>query len=361
MSGMVADPHRFQFDLDRAASNLETILRICNRPGRILVLMQNNPDPDSLASAAALRDIIAVRLKKRITIGYGGICGRAENRAMITVLRIDAKHVTPAEVAAARTVCLVDSQPRAGNTLLLTNRTTDIVVDHHLLPEHVPWKAEFTDIRAEYGATATIFYEYLLAAGVKISANLGTALFYGIRSDTQDLGREAGPQDIQAFQELFQLAERRKLALIRRAPVPPEYFRVLSAALSTCVVAGNTVISCIPAHASPDMIAEVSDLMLRLQGMRASVCYGICGGVVHISARRQDAHGDIAASIRRVVGRLGSGGGHRTMAGGQIPVAGDPERRLDLVRQRILSVFAPNAEPRPLIAPPPAAKPGSMA
>lgn len=339
------------FDLDTSKKNLRVLLDICARPGTPLVLMQNNPDPDSLACAAALRDIAAVRLKKRIRIGYGGICGRAENRAMMKVLDIDARHVSRAEVAQATTICLVDSQPRAGNNLLFTEGKASIVLDHHILPKRMTWKAELMDVRPGYGATSTILYEYVRVSGIKISANLATALFYGIRSDTQDLGREASISDVRAFQELSPHIDRRKLTQIGRAPVPAEYFATLSATLNNCIVAGKTVVGYVPENGTPDMIAELADMLLRLEGMHCSVCYGLCGGVVHISARRPDARGDVARLVKRVVGRMGSGGGHRAMAGAQVPVSGDPEKCIETLRKRILDVFAPHAEPRDLLSP----------
>ena len=53
--------------------NLERLLRICGRRGRVLVLMQNNPDPDAIASALMVREIVRTRLHKSVTIGYGGV------------------------------------------------------------------------------------------------------------------------------------------------------------------------------------------------------------------------------------------------------------------------------------------------
>jgi len=201
----------------------------------------------------------------------------------------------------------------------------------------------------DYGATSTILYEYLLDAGVKVNPDLAAALFYGVQSDTQDLGREACPADIAAFQQLILLADNKKLARIRRAPVGPDYFEALGGSLDNCVIAGSCVISHIRTHGTPDMMAEVADLMLRLDGARVSVCYGLSGDVIYLSARGHDARSNVARRMKRLVSRLGTGGGHRTMAGGQVPAVGEPERRLALVRERILRVFAPGKEPRPLL------------
>ena len=44
--------------------------------GRWLVLTHDNPDPDSLASTAALALILRRRFKRPVTVAYGGIIGR---------------------------------------------------------------------------------------------------------------------------------------------------------------------------------------------------------------------------------------------------------------------------------------------
>ena len=329
--------------------NIEAVLRLCARPGPVLILMQDTPDPDALASAQALRELLQVRLKKRAAIRYGGTCGCAENRAMIEILRIGARRVTEGQLGRYRTICLVDSQPHCGNNLLHPGRTADVVIDHHIPARHRTWAATVTDIRPDYGAATTILYEYLRTAGIQITTPLATAMFYGLQSDTQDLGREVGPADVRAYQELFFLADKRKLSRIRHAPVSVDYFKMLVSSIADCLVAGRTVISCIRVCRNVDMMAEVAERMLRLEGIRTSVCYGVCGDLILLSAHALDARSNMAKRMKRVVRKLGTGGGHATMAGGQIPIEGDAEKRLNLVRDRILKVFAPRKNPVPLL------------
>jgi len=333
---------------DRA--KVEELLRVCKRKGPILVLTQDNPDPDAMASGAALREIIRVRLKKRVLIGYGGIAGRAENRAMIDLLHIGARRLTEAQLDRFSTICLVDAQPHSGNNLLGFGRTAHVVIDHHLSLRNRTWDATFVDIRPNYGATSTILFEYLKAANVPMNANLATALFYGIQSDTQDLGREAGPADVRAYQELFLIADKKKLASIHHAPVSIDYFKMLAESLSDCLVAGTAVISCIRSCRNVDMIAEVADRMLHTEGIRTTVCYGLCDNVLYLSARAMDARVNVARRMRRIVKNIGSGGGHATMAGGQIPLGTNPGEKLDIIRERILRVFAPGKTPVPLLS-----------
>lgn len=332
----------------RTAANVELLLRVCSRRGRVLVLMQDNPDPDALASAVALRELIHVRLKKWAVIGYGGACGRAENRAMIAALHIGAKPVTVAQLQRFSTICLVDTQPYAGNNILTEPRTAEVVIDHHRLPKKRSWKSEVVDVRPDYGANSSILYEYLQVAEVKLNSTLATALFYGVQSDTQDLGREAGPADVRAYSALFLLADKKKLARIRRAQVPQEYFSMLSGALANGVIVGTTVVSRVPFCRNADMISEVADLLLRLEGVRSVVCYGVYEDRIFLSARALDARSNMADRMKHVVRRLGTGGGHRTMAGGQISVDDDAEKRLAMVQERIFRFFAPKKQPVPL-------------
>ena len=83
-------------------------------------------------------------------------------------------------------LALVDVQPPYFDQPL---GRVDLVVDHH--PKRTPFKARFTDLRTGYGATSTIFTEYLRAIGMEPSQRLATALLYGIKTDTLFLERVA--------------------------------------------------------------------------------------------------------------------------------------------------------------------------
>jgi nanoRNase/pAp phosphatase (c-di-AMP/oligoRNAs hydrolase) len=338
-----------EYDLEWSTTSVCALLRVCRRKGRILALMQDNPDPDGIASALAFCRLVLQKLGKHVTVGYGGTIGRAENQAMVDLLRVDAERMVSADLARFDILCLVDTQPRSGNNVLLGARPAQIVIDHHFVPPNRTWTAEVTDVRPHYGATSTILYEYLVAARVDIPQDLATALYYGIQSDTQDLGRETCDADVAAFQALFQRADKRLLSRIRRAPVPASYFRTLHNSLDQSVVAGKTIVTAVSTQCHPEMIAEVAELMLRLKGMRASVCYGLCGPTVHISVRTTDFRSNASMRIQKVVADIGRGGGHRMMAGGQVPAGDSPERTVELVRRRILEVFAPGKKAVPLL------------
>jgi nanoRNase/pAp phosphatase (c-di-AMP/oligoRNAs hydrolase) len=163
------------------------------RGERWLVLTHDNPDPDALASAILLCNLLRRAFKQRATAAYGGIVGRAENREMVRSLHLKLSHVRHLNVRRYQRFALVDTQPRTGNNQLPDDVQPDLVIDHH--PVRKPTlAAAFVDVRPTYGATATVMGEYLLAAGIRPTHGLATALIYAIRSETQDFSREfTGP------------------------------------------------------------------------------------------------------------------------------------------------------------------------
>jgi nanoRNase/pAp phosphatase (c-di-AMP/oligoRNAs hydrolase) len=290
----------------------------------LLIVMQDNPDPDAIASAMALREIGNRSFGIRTTLSYGGRIGRAENRELVHYVGLRLHEFAEVKPANYDLVALVDTQPGTGNNPLPPDSLVDIVIDHHPMRDGTR-QAAFTDVRSQYGATSTILWEYLCAADIVPNIPLATALLYGILSDTQDLGRKSGGSDIKAVEALYPLANKRMLGQIQRGRVPTEYYQMLGTALSNARLYGYCAISALGQVDNPDMIGEVADLLLRHEDVRWSMCYGFHGGKALISLRTQDPVRKAEDIICRIVDGLGTGGGHPTMAGGQIPLREDTD------------------------------------
>ena len=160
------------FDLDAA------LTRVKGR-GPALILTHDNPDPDSMAAAEALRALLEVEAGLQVTIARGGIVGRAENRAMVAVLGFDHRDVATVDFAAFPVIALVDTQPETGNNSLPPGHRVDIVIDHH--PRRPPAdRAPWCDVREDFGASCTITWSYLRERKVPISTQVATALLYAI-------------------------------------------------------------------------------------------------------------------------------------------------------------------------------------
>jgi nanoRNase/pAp phosphatase (c-di-AMP/oligoRNAs hydrolase) len=235
-------------------------------------------------------------------------------------------------------IAIVDTQPGTGNNSLPQNTMPQIVFDHH------PFRSttrlcEFYDVRREYGATSTILLEYLQQADLIPDVPLATALLYAIRSDTQDLGREATQADIRAIEFLFPIANKRMLSEIQRGSVPKEYFRMLSEALQNARIYGQSIVTHIGQINNPDMIGEVADLFLREDETNWTMCTGFFESKLLLSIRTSQEQNRADKAVKFIVARKGTGGGHLTYAGGQVPLKKDSESERRKLKRQIERKF----------------------
>lgn len=304
-----------------------------HKGGRWLVLTHDNPDPDALASAMILTRVLRGAFQQQVTTAYGGIIGRAENREMVNSLRLSFRHIRNLNLKRYERFALVDTQPRTGNNQLPPRVVPDIVVDHHPVRQNTQ-TGPFYDIRPRYGATATILAEYLLASGVRWTHSIATALIYAIRSETQDFAREYIGPDKTVYDHFFPKANHRILARIQNPRLPFAYFCNLHAALENLSGVDTLVISHLGVIDQPDIVPEIADLLLRLEGKTWSLCTGFFGERLYLSIRTTNTRADAGTVMHRVVGRRGKGGGHGMMAGGWLDASKvAPEERARVQRE----------------------------
>ena len=274
---------------------------------RVLILMQDDPDPDAIASAFALKTLFG-RSTSAPLCTFGTIT-RPENVAMCKILEIEVEEIDAREVAQFDRIALVDVQPSFLEEPL---GEVDLVVDHH--PVEHPIKAHLKDVRPSYGATSTILVEYLRAADVKISQRLATALLYGIKSDTLGLERGGTRADLDAFSYLYLLANHNALRRIERPELSEAALDALALGLSRRRIVRDVFFSHLGRVATVDQIPQFADFGLQAEGVEWSVVSGIVGEEVHISVRNVGYVRSAGDVVRAAFGDVGSAGGHRTMA-----------------------------------------------
>ena len=321
--------------------------------GRILIVVHDNPDPDSLASAMALRHLFAVRLNREAVIAFSGMIGRSENLAMAKLLQIPLTPFPLIDLKMFQVVCLLDPQPETGNNSLPPGSRVDIVVDHHPMRE-ASAACRWVDVRPDYGTTATIVYQYLKVQGVSPGTKLATALFYAIKSETQDLGREAKRADRDAYLFLFPLANKTLLNSITRPRLPREYFVALHSALEHATIYGNVLVAELKEVQFPELVAELADLLLRLEGMETVLCMGYYSTEMILSIRTSSEEINAGELIKKLVTGIGSAGGHGMMAGGKVDRVPDSAEAIEavekLLTERLLAGLAvPHCEPLQLV------------
>jgi len=306
---------------DRTRTNLEKLRDELRNRSYLLIVLQDNPDPDAIGSAIALRKLTNKMAQLKCSIAHGGAIGRGENRALVRYLGLNLLKLNILDRTKFDIIAMVDTQPGTGNNSLPADVTPELVFDHHRVRQESR-EADICDVRPKYGATSTIMTEYLSAAGIEIDIPLATALLYGVRSDTQDLGRETSKADIEAIEVLYPIANKRTLSQIQRGSVQREYWRMLAESLKNATVYRDAVIAPLGGVDNPDMIAEVADLLLRDENINCTICYGFYEDKLLISVRTESPEMRADKIVHCLVARKGTGGGHPSYAGGQISVAG---------------------------------------
>jgi len=303
----------------RRFEELAQLVRENGGAGRWLVVTHDNPDPDALASAAILARMLREAFGRKVTAGYGGLVGRAENQEMVHSLHLRLSHLRYLNLKRYAHYALVDAQPRTGNHRLPNDVVPDLVFDHHPLRKATQ-QARFYDVRTDYGATATILAEYLEASGLAPTRREATALVYAIRAETQDFGREFAPVDKAVYDAYLPQVDKRALGKIQNARLPTSYFRNLHDALENLEGVGTLVVSHLGEVEQPDIVPELADLLLRMHGKTWCLVTGRFEDRVYLSIRTTNPRAEAGQIMRRLVGRNGKGGGHGMTAGGWVKI-----------------------------------------
>jgi nanoRNase/pAp phosphatase (c-di-AMP/oligoRNAs hydrolase) len=322
----------------KTSSRVEKLIQLFKGKEYLLIVMQDNPDPDSIASAVGLRRFANITSGVQCSIAHGGTVGRGENRALVNYLGLNLHQLSDIDFKKFDLIAMVDTQPGTGNNSLPEAHPPDIVIDHHPCRQATR-SAPLIDIRSGYGATSTILSEYLHQAQMTPETPLATALLYGIRSDTQDLGRDTIQADIEAIEWLYPLANKRMLSQIQRGSVPKEYFQVLAEALKNARIYGNAIVTSLGPINNPDMIGEVADWLLREDKTTWTMCMGLFEGKILISLRTTEEDNKAELVAKRLVARKGTGGGHQTYAGGQIPLKQNTQTEFTRITRQLRQKF----------------------
>jgi nanoRNase/pAp phosphatase (c-di-AMP/oligoRNAs hydrolase) len=310
--------HVIQPALDRACqrARAERIRAHFEGAERILILMQDDPDPDAIASAMALKTLLG-RSRVSAPICTFGSITRPENVAMCRILDVEVQEISTHALDQFDRVAMVDVQP---SFLEERFEEVDLVIDHH--PVERPIHARIKDVRPSYGATSTILVEYLRALDIKITQRLATALVYGIKADTLGLERGGSKADLEAFAFVYMLANHNALRRIERPELSDAALDLLANGLTRRQVLKGVFFSHLGDVPTADQIPLFADFGLQAEGVEWSVVSGVVGADLHVSVRNVGYVKSAGDVTRAAFGDLGSAGGHRTMAKAVVPIRG---------------------------------------
>jgi len=286
----------------------------------LAILMYGSPDPDAVASAMALQEILkqTAGISKWAFIATEPVA-RQQNREFIRAMRIDIQLLAKTDLGQFDLVAVVDAQPTFFDHILdKAPVRPQIVLDHH--PCNTVWHAELADIRQNYGALSTIMTEYLLAARVKISKKLYTALLYGIKTDTNNFERDAILEDISAYYLTYSRANHELIRRIELNQIPERFLKYFDYAFHHKRRYRDRIVCFLGKVESADTCVQVADFFLRLVEINYVVIAGIVKERLIIVFRGDGYRQDCGMIAIKAFGGYGSAGGHKSAARVEIPM-----------------------------------------
>jgi len=300
----------------KKARELKRIIRGMNG-GRLAIVMHNNPDPDAISGAMALKEI-ANKVGVESKILYHGRIGHQENKAFVNLLGIDLERMDEYDLSSYTHIALFEGAIPGVNNQLPQGTEISIAIDHH--PVNIDdVKADFIDIQPELGASATIMAIYLKDLQIKISGELATALLYGIRVDTDEFKKNATPLDLSAAAFLYPQVDHEILSQIETPSMSIETLDIMGHAIKNRLVKGSYLISNVGNIRDRDALPQAADYLLNLEGVTTTVIFGLTDESIYLSGRSKDVRVNVGEVMREAFGET-YGGGHATSAGAHIPL-----------------------------------------
>jgi nanoRNase/pAp phosphatase (c-di-AMP/oligoRNAs hydrolase) len=313
---------------DRAAVLVQVLER--RRGQKLILAIRGFPDPDSIASAMAMRHIASHHGVDSVILYFEEI-SHEENRALVKKLGVEMVRCDPKfSFESFDGYVIMDAQ--APELPVDPGKPLPLVafIDHHKQTGNP--SAEFVDIREDMGATSSILSEYLEAGAAPMRQRdpehekLATALLHGIRRDTDDFfsAREA---DYRAAAYLAPLADLDLLRSISYQAISPRTMDVTQRALEKKIIRDTFLLAGVGfvREEDRDAIGQAADYLVRRAGIDTVIVYGIVNDRwIDGSLRTNSAKIDPDRLLKELFGSDEAGrpyGGGRAEKGGfRIPI-----------------------------------------
>ncbi|MDP6333593.1 MAG: DHH family phosphoesterase [Candidatus Poseidoniaceae archaeon] len=303
-----------------SASVVKAYLKAIPKGSKVAIFCHDNPDPDALASGLAMLKLVE-KIGLEGSILHGGLIEHQQNRAMVQLLEIPTRRLildweVADIIADSQVVITVDFHKPGANNILPVDCIPNIVIDHHTVEDSVA--ADIVLVRSEFSSTSSLITSLLMSLNHQIDIKTATALAFGIKTDTLGFTRDFNAVDLRALSWLNAFVDKDVMRSIEIPPRSQETLEAFSNALNSRIKFGNTILAPLMEMPNRDSLAQIADFLLPTEGIDTVVVFGVRRGKVIISARtkRTDIHiGKIFSSHWTD----GLAGGHRELAGGQIP------------------------------------------
>ncbi|MFP4188299.1 MAG: DHH family phosphoesterase [Halobacteriales archaeon] len=327
----------------KTLSRSEEFVSVVEDAESMAVVCHDNPDPDCIASALALRSVASHAGVEEIDVLYGGEVSHQQNRAFVNLLEVGLTEFESADLESYDVIGFVDHSVKGENNPVPEDASIDFIIDHH--PPENGVDARFIDIREEFGATTTILVEYLRELGVTPDTDVATALLFAIRAETLEYLRGTTEMEYEASKFLHRYADSELLRRMTEPAFTPETLDTIGEAILEREVRASALVAGVGVINERDALPQAADYLMRLEGVSTVLVFGIVGEQIEASARSKDSRVNLDRVMRDAFADVGSAGGHRNMAGAQVPLgvfselAETDEKMIELVSGTVKKRF----------------------
>lgn len=289
----------------------------------VTIQCHDNPDADAIASGFALHQYFT-SLGKQVRLVYAGRSQIHKSNLLLMVEKLDIPIIYIGDIKAysqqeptGKTPGLlitVDCQYGAGNVTCLPAEDVAII-DHH--------QVEITDvekreINPHLGSCSTLVWNMLREAGYQIEdSRLGTALYYGLYTDTNQFAEIYNPLDMDMREAVP--CEKTLITQFRNSNLSLQEMEIAGVAMIRYIYNDDYRYAIIKSKpCDPNILGLISDFLIQVAEVDSCVVYNDLKDGYKFSVRsciKEVQANELAAFLADGVG---SGGGHREKAGGFI-------------------------------------------
>ena len=281
----------------------------------IVIQCHDTPDADAIASGFALYDYFLSK-GKSVTLVYSGPNTIDKPNLLLMINTLDIPLQQVAHEHNEGLLITVDCQFGAGNVSPLRGTPDNVVIiDHH---RQEIFDIPRSEIHPKLGCCATLVWTLLSEdKSYAIPANVETALYYGLLTDTNNLSEIGHPSDKDMLDSLapdLSLINRMKSANITLADMETAGLALLRTSHNAAFNYSVTAVK----PCDPNILGFISDLAIQVDAVSSCVVFNTINQGIKFSVRSciQDVMANEMAAF--IAADVGSGGGHVSKAGGFI-------------------------------------------
>ena len=285
----------------------------------ITIQCHDNPDADTLASGYGLYCYFRSK-HKNVRLVYSGRTKIQKSNLclMVDKLRLPVEYVKAQEeesIPVEGLLITVDCQYSAGNVTGLTSQDV-AVIDHHQVEKAV---TPMSVINPNLGSCSTLVWKLLMEEGFDINSDeqLGTALYYGLYTDTNQFSELYNPLDMDMREALK--VDKSLITLFRNSNLSLRELEIAGIAMIRYSYNDDYEFAVIKAQpCDPNILGLISDFLLQVDAIKTCVVFNEVPDGYKFSVRsciKEVNASELAAFLAQ---DIGSGGGHYEKAGGFI-------------------------------------------